>query len=54
MVIKKNIEGREEDPTDLWKKNIIPIPLDVFADETENVEKILWFGESNKIGRAHV
>jgi len=47
MAVKKKIDGKEDDPTNLWGKKVTPIPLDIFAEETENVEKILWFGESN-------
>ena len=46
MVVKKKIEGKE-DPIVFWKTLIEPVPKVKFAEQTVNVENILWFGESN-------
>ena len=46
MAIKKTVEGIPEQ-TDLWKVQQEPIRIDKFAKDTADVEKIIWFGESN-------
>jgi len=46
MVLKKKSEG-EKQPTDLWKEELKPFTMKQFVEQTEDVEKILWFGESN-------
>jgi len=46
MALKKPVEG-ESNPKDLWETKAEAIPMKQFAKETANVEKLLWFGESN-------
>jgi len=47
MVLKKEIEG-EEKPKDLWNEQLVaPIPMDQFARETAETEKLLLCGFSN-------
>jgi len=46
MALKKAIEGQSQ-PKDLWNEPTTAIPMDVFAKETAETEKVLSFGESN-------
>lgn len=46
MVKQKQVEGKEQ-PKDLWEITAPTITMQQFAKETANVEKIIWFGESN-------
>ena len=46
MVLKKKVEGLEQ-PKDLWKEKVSSVTIKKFAEETANVEKILWYGESS-------
>lgn len=47
MVLKKEVEG-ENKPKDLWKEKLVsPIPMNQYARDTEEVEKIILFGESS-------
>jgi len=46
MALKKPIQGQSE-PKDLWKEEAETYTIEQFAKQTENVEKILWYGESN-------
>lgn len=51
MVLKKKVEGRIE-PKTLWAQEVTPVSIKQFAKDTENVEKIIWYGESNS-GKTH-
>ena len=44
--MKKPVDGEVKQP-DLWKIQQDPIRIDKFAKDTADVEKIIWFGESN-------
>jgi len=46
MVLKKPIEG-EKEPKILWNQSMESVTIKQLAKETADVEKILWFGESN-------
>jgi len=46
MVLKKPVMG-EKEPKDLWKEAVKVTTMKQFAKDTADVEKILWFGESN-------
>jgi len=46
MVIKKPVAGQTE-PKILWEQEVTPVTIKDFTKETGDVEKILWFGESN-------
>ena len=46
MAVKKTAVG-EQQPKDLWKESADSKTIKDFANETIDVEKILWYGESN-------
>lgn len=47
MTIKKEVEG-ESNPKELWDQRLVkPVSLKQYAQEIENVEKLILFGESN-------
>jgi len=46
MAIKKPVAGQTE-PKILWEQEVTPVTIKDFTMETGDVEKILWFGESN-------
>jgi len=47
MTVKKQVEG-EVQPKELWEQALVqPVPMKQFAEDTEQVEKIILFGESN-------
>jgi len=46
MVLKKPVAG-EKEPKDLWDQKMESITIKNLSQETAEVEKILWFGESN-------
>jgi len=46
MVLKKPVSG-ENEPKNLWQQPAESFTIKQFAQQTEDVEKIIWYGESN-------